>query len=106
MAPTLQSRIADALSRVRHPRTGIDLLSAEAVRDVATTTSGKVRLTLLLARGDDPSLALTVRRALENVEGVSEVTIDVGEAEGFAPNKRAPGRALPVMEQQRPAQRV
>ena len=106
MPPTLQSRIADALARIRHPRTGVDLLSAEAVRDVATTTSGKVRLTLLLAQGDDPSLALTVRRALENVEGVSEVTIDVGEAEAFAPNKRAPGRALPVMEQQRPAQRV
>ncbi|MGE5100155.1 MAG: P-loop NTPase [Deltaproteobacteria bacterium] len=104
MPPTLQGRVADALSRIRYPRTGTDLLSAEAVRDIATTTSGKVRLTLLLAQGDDPSLALTVRRALENVEGVSEVTVDIGDAAAFAPNKKPATRALPVMEQQRPAQ--
>ena len=106
MPPTLQARIADALARIRHPRTGTDLLSAEAVRDIAATTTGKVRLTLLLAQGDDPSLALAVRRALENVEGVSEVTVDVGDAAAFAPNAKPVSRALPVMDQQRPPQRV
>jgi ATP-binding protein involved in chromosome partitioning len=107
MPPTLQARIADALARIRHPRTGTDLLSAEAVRDIATTTSGKVRLTLLLGQGDDPALALAVRKALENVEGVSDVTVDVGDAAAFAANKRPASRALPVMEQQRSApQRV
>src|SRR5512135_1062686 len=104
MPPTLQARIAETLARIRYPRTGIDLLSAEAVRDIATTTSGKVRLTLLLAPGDDPSLALTVRRALENLDGVSEVTVDVGDASASTPNKKPASRALPVMEQQRPAQ--
>jgi ATP-binding protein involved in chromosome partitioning len=104
MPPTLQSRIADALSRIRHPRTGTDLLSADAVRDIATTTSGKVRLTLLLAAGDDPVIARTVRQALETVDGVTEVTVDVGDAAAFAPNKKPAGRALPVMEPQRPAQ--
>ena len=53
MATPLQARIADALSRIRHPRTGTDVLSGDAVRDIATTTSGKVRLTLLVAPGDD-----------------------------------------------------
>jgi ATP-binding protein involved in chromosome partitioning len=76
------------------------------VRDVATTTGGKVRLTLLLAQGDDPALALAVRRALENVEGVREVTVDVGDAAAFSANRKPPSRALPVMEPPRTAQRV
>jgi ATP-binding protein involved in chromosome partitioning len=98
MATPLQARIADALSRVRHPRTGTDVMSAEAVRDIATTTSGKVRLTLLLAPGDDPVLAKFVRQAVENVEGVTGVQVDVGDASA-EPAKRPAGRALPVMNQ-------
>ena len=104
---SLQGRIADALARVRHPRTGRDVVTSEAVRDIATTTSGKVRLTLLLAPGDDPALARTVRQTLEGVEGVTEVTVDVGDAAPLgAARKQAGGsgggRALPVMDQ-RPA---
>jgi ATP-binding protein involved in chromosome partitioning len=99
MPSPLQSRIAQALGRVRHPRTGTDVLTADAVRDIATTTSGKVRLTLLLAEGDDPALARAIRQALENVEGVTEVTVDVGDAAAFAPNKKPASRSLPVMNQ-------
>jgi ATP-binding protein involved in chromosome partitioning len=102
---TLQGRIAEALSRVRNPRTGADVLSTDAVRDIATTTDGKVRLTLMLATGDDPALARSVRQAVESVDGVSQVTVDVADA-GAADAKRkaAASRALPVMEAQRPAQ--
>ena len=101
---TLQGRIAEALARVRHPRTGRDVVASEAVRDIATTTSGKVRLTLLLAPGDDPALARTIRQTLEHIEGVTEVTVDIGDAAAFAPNRKAAGgggagRALPVMDQ-------
>jgi ATP-binding protein involved in chromosome partitioning len=106
---TLQGRIAEALARVRHPRTGRDVVTSEAVRDIATTTSGKVRLTLLLAPGDDPTLARAVRQALEHVEGVTEVTVDVGDAAALATNRKPPGgtRALPVMDQApAPAKRV
>src|SRR5258708_4236596 len=100
MATTLQGRISDALSKIRHPRTGKDVLTSEAVRDVATTTSGKVRLTLLVSPGDDPVFARTLRQALEQVDGVTEVTIDVGDAAAFAANRKAASRALPVMNQQ------
>jgi ATP-binding protein involved in chromosome partitioning len=104
MATPLQARIADALSRIRHPRTGTDLLSGDAVRDIATTTSGKVRLTLLLAPGDDPTLARTIRQTLENLDGVTEVTVDVADAGEAKPGRKAASRALPVMDQQQPAQ--
>src|SRR5579862_7565241 len=99
MPSPLQARIAEALLRVQHPRTGTDVLTAEAVRDIATTTSGKVRLTLLLAPGDDPALARSIRQALENVDGVTEVTVDVGDAAAFEPNRKPASRALPVMNQ-------
>jgi len=99
-ATTLQGRIDQALSRVRHPRTGKDIVSSEVVRDVATTTTGKVRLTLLLAPGDDPSLARTVRQALEQTEGVTEVQVHVADATAFEASRKAASRALPVMNQQ------
>jgi len=86
-ATTLQGRIDQALSRVRHPRTGKDIVSSEVVRDVATTTTGKVRLTLLLAPGDDPSLARTVRQALEQTEGVTEVQVHVAESLSVHPER-------------------
>ncbi len=95
--------MAQALSRIPYPRTGDNLVASQAVRDVATTTAGKVRLTLLLAAGDDPALARTVRQILENVEGVTEVTVDVADAAAFAANRKPAGRALPVMDD-RPAQ--
>jgi ATP-binding protein involved in chromosome partitioning len=101
---TLQGRIAEALSRIRNARTGADVLSSDAVRDIATTTDGKVRLTLLLAAGDDPALARSVRHTVEAVEGVSQVTVDVRDAAAGDAKRKAPSRALPVMEAPRPAQ--
>ena len=74
---TLQERIAKALSKVYHPRHGTDLVSAESVRDIATTTDGKVQLTLLLAAQDDPALAREVRHAVQAVEGVIDVRVNV-----------------------------
>jgi ATP-binding protein involved in chromosome partitioning len=109
MSDTLTARVDEALLRIRHPRTGKDLLASDAVRDVATTTSGKVRLTLLLAPGDDPALAKTIRQAVESVDGVTHVQVDVVAAPGTPPRegpagtgtagKPAGGRALPVMDQ-------
>ena len=58
---------------MRNPRTGTDVVSSDAVRDIATTTDGKVRLTLLLAAGDDPALArVGAAGASSSVEGVTE----------------------------------
>src|SRR5881398_1251004 len=104
MPTPLQARVAQALAGIQYPRTGTDVVSSQAVRDIATTTSGKVRLTLLLAPGDDPALARTVRQALERVEGVTDVQVDVGDAAAFDANRKAASRALPVMNQQPAAQ--
>ena len=103
---TFQERIESALARITDPRSGMSILDAEKIRDVATSTAGRVRLTLLLGAGDDPTLARDVRQALERVEGVTEVLVDVREAEapgGTPPRPAASSkRALPVMES-RPA---
>jgi ATP-binding protein involved in chromosome partitioning len=104
---SLQERIEAALERITDPRTGTNILGAEKIRDVATSTAGRVRLTLLLGAGDDPTLARDVRQALERVEGVTEVRVDVREADAPAPTPQRPAasskRALPVMEAPRPA---
>jgi len=96
MAETLQARIQSALEQVPSPRHGTNVWDAEQVRDIATTTDGRVRLTLLLAAGDDATLARDVRQALERVDGISEVRVDVKDPGGAA---RPAGRALPVMNE-------
>lgn len=113
---TLQERIAGVLADVRNPRTGADVMAAEMVRDIATTTDGKVRFTLLLGAADDATLVRTVRQAVETLDGVTDVRIDVRDpaqaeptparqaaAPQASPPAKAPaaagtGRALPVMD--------
>src|SRR5690349_18213774 len=105
MTQPLQARIAAALAQVIHPRTGTDVVTAEMVRDIGTTTSGKVRLTVLLSPNDPASLVRDVRQAVEQVEGVTEVRVDVKDAsapasEPVRTHAAAPSgapRALPVM---------
>ena len=117
MASNLQARIDAALARVVNARLGQNVLAAEMVRDIATTTDGRVRLTLLLAAADDAALARDVRQAVEGVEGVTGVQVDVkpatitaalkpghgpGQAPGAGAPPRAPGqgRALPTIGQE------
>jgi len=99
---SLQERIESALSRVRDPRSGADVLTADKIRDIATSTAGRVRLTLLLSPADDPALARDIRQALERVDGVTEVRVDVRDATapGETPARPAASskRMLPVME--------
>ncbi len=104
MSQTLQERIATALGSVLNPRTGTDVVSSEMVRDVATTTAGRVRLTILLAPDDPATLVRDVREAIERVDGVADVRVDVkdpSEADrpvsGGAPPPGGSARTLPVM---------
>src|SRR5215211_836594 len=104
MSQTLQEWIAAALAAVINPRTGTDVVSAEMVRDIATTTGGRVRLTMLLSPADPATLVRDVREAIERVDGVADVRVDVkdaSQADGRAAQKQAPppgpARALPVM---------
>jgi ATP-binding protein involved in chromosome partitioning len=101
MPPTFSERIEDALSKVVNTRTGSDVLSASQVLDIATSTEGRVRLTLILATDDDATLARDVRQAIERVEGVTDVRVDVKDATELrgpsAPAGAAPKRApLPL----------
>ncbi|MBX3173456.1 MAG: Mrp/NBP35 family ATP-binding protein [Gemmatimonadaceae bacterium] len=116
-ADTLQGRLAEALAPLANPRTGASLYRSQQVRDIAATRDGKVRVTLLLAAADDPTLARQVRQALEKVDGVAEVRVDVKDAgepqdgqyapQGKPGNVAAPkSRALPVMGEERQAPRT
>ena len=103
MSQTLQERIAAALGGVVNPRTGTDVLTAEMIRDVATTTAGKVRLTILLSPGDPATLVRDVRETIERIDGVSEVRVDVKDASETNGRTAPPpppspmARTLPVM---------
>ena len=97
MTTTLQERLAKALSQVRNARTGAGVYESQQLRDIATTVDGKVRATLQLDASDDPTLAREVRRAIENVSGVTDIQLDVRGASSPSPAPR--GRSLPVMDQ-------
>ena len=110
MADSLRQRIDAALRQVRNERLGRDVLESEMVDNVATTVEGQVRLTLRLAASDDATLARSVRQAVEGVQGVTAVRVDIEDAaravpssshQASAPPPRAAAasRALPVMEQ-------
>jgi ATP-binding protein involved in chromosome partitioning len=124
MSTNLQDRITDALSHVRNNRVGANVLEADMVSDIATTTDGRVRLTLSLSPEDNATVVREVRQALQLVEGVTDVRVDVKDASqtNSAPRRdqrpapkpfTAPAtpnvgasRALPVMGQQPQSRRA
>ncbi|HEX6053515.1 MAG TPA: Mrp/NBP35 family ATP-binding protein [Gemmatimonadaceae bacterium] len=106
MSQTLHERIGAALAGVINPRTGANVVESEMVRDIGTTPAGKVRLTMLLAPADPATLVRDVRQAIESVNGVTEVRVDVkdpaeaGQPRGeraAPPPPHTPARTLPVM---------
>ncbi len=117
MPANLQERVTDALSRIRNNRVGTNVLEAEMIRDIATTTDGKVRLSLFLSADDDATVVREVRQTLQQVPGVTDVRVDVKDATATrataappkptpAPAKSASSRALPVMGQETQSQRA
>jgi ATP-binding protein involved in chromosome partitioning len=125
MSANLQDRIADALTHVRNNRVGANVLEAEMVRDIATTTDGRVRLTLFLSPEDNATVVREVRQALQLVEGVTDVRVDVKDASqantavrptqqqapkpaptAASSSKSGASRALPVMGQEPQSQRA
>jgi ATP-binding protein involved in chromosome partitioning len=93
MADNLQDRIRFALSHVRNPRLGVNVLDAEMIRDIAITPDGRVRLTLLLTPEDDATLVRDVFSAVAAVDGVADVRVDPKDAS--APVQR---KMLPVVD--------
>jgi ATP-binding protein involved in chromosome partitioning len=122
MSDNLQVRIDTALSTVRNNRLGVNILEAGMVRDIATTTDGKVRFSILLSASDDAAIVRDARQAVEQLPGVTEVRVDVRDAaqpagssvrpadtnEALPPKPRAEGkpRSLPVMGQEPQSQRA
>jgi ATP-binding protein involved in chromosome partitioning len=117
----LQERVTDALSRIRNNRVGANVLDAEMIRDIATTTEGRVRLTLFLSPDDDATVVREVRQTLQQVPGVTDVRVDVKDASQLgkpatqahvppapthAPAKTGASRTLPVMGQETQSQRA
>lgn len=100
MAKDLESRVASALSRIRTPRTGSDVFSGGMVRDLSVGADGEVSLTFLLSPDDPATLVREARRALQEVEGVTDVKIDVVEPK--APG--APAGARPAAPAAHPHQ--
>jgi ATP-binding protein involved in chromosome partitioning len=91
------------------------------VRDIATTTDGKVRLTLFLSPDDNATLVRDVRQTLQQVDGVSDVRVDVKDASqantakatrasagspATQPLRAGAPRALPVIGQEPQSQRA
>ncbi|HXY32039.1 MAG TPA: Mrp/NBP35 family ATP-binding protein [Gemmatimonadaceae bacterium] len=115
MTEPLTARIDAALRQVTNPRTGLDIVSSEMVRDIAVTVEGRVRFTMLLSAVDPASLVRESRQAVERLEGVRDVRVDVkdpsqlssaaatgegGRARAAGGEAPAAGRTLPVMGQE------
>src|SRR6266566_2587905 len=108
MTANLQERVTDALSRIRNNRIGANVLEAEMVRDIATTTDGKVRLSLFLSADDDATVVREVRQTLQQVPGVTDVRVDVkdsSQAKNISEAKST-SRTLPVMGQEPQSRRA
>ena len=120
MSDNLLTRIDVALSSVRNNRLGVNILEAGMVRDIATTTDGRVRFSVLLSAADDATIVRDARQAVEGIQGVKDVRVDVRDAAQphGAPVKPAESndalpkqtgarpRALPVMGQEPQSQKA
>jgi len=120
MSDNLAVRIDTALASVRNNRLGVNILEAGMVRDVATTSDGKVRFSVLLSATDDATIVRDARQAVEQLDGVTEVRVDVKDAaqpnggavstaktnDALPPTPKGKQRSLPVMGQEAQSQKA
>jgi ATP-binding protein involved in chromosome partitioning len=92
MRESLSAAVAAALARIQNPRLGNDLLSAGMIRDLEVE-GGRVSFTFLLGRQDPATLVREARKALQAVEGVTEVKINVTDPSGPTPVTHQPPAA-------------
>lgn len=90
----LLRRVHLALAQVRHPKSGEDLAASGHIQELKISDDGVVHFHFALRPEDPGTLVREVRSAVEGVEGVSKVRIDVK----LPQEVQAP--------QQRPAQRT
>jgi ATP-binding protein involved in chromosome partitioning len=80
----LKGKVEAALSALRNDRVGTDVLSAGMIQDLAVGADGVVSFTFLLSNDDSGMLVRQARRAVENVDGVVDVKIQVTNPGGAA----------------------
>ena len=96
MTGAIEGRVFEALARIRNERLGNDLVSAGMVRDLAADDAGRVSFTFLLGSEDPGTLVREARRAVEAIDGVSEVKINVTNPAGPARTTHAAPGAQPA----------
>ena len=79
-----------ALSRLQNPRLENDLVSAGMVRDLAVDSTGRVAFTFLLGRDDPATLVREARKAIRELDGVSDIKITVVDPAGAPKATHAP----------------
>jgi ATP-binding protein involved in chromosome partitioning len=92
------ARVAGALTNIRVPRANTDVISAGLVTDLRVQDDGSVSFTFTLSRDDPASLVREARQAVREVEGVTQVRINVAEpasAGGAAAPPRQAGPPAP-----------
>ena len=87
---SLDAPVAAALGRIQNPRLGNDLLSAGMIRDLTVSADGRVAFTFLLSRQDPATLVREARKALQEIDGVTDVKIKVVDPAGPAPVTHGP----------------
>jgi ATP-binding protein involved in chromosome partitioning len=93
MTNPLLARVAGALTNLRSPRAQTDVISAGLVQDLQVQDDGSVSFTFALGREDPASLVREARAAVREVEGVTQVRINVVEPTGATGGAGAPSGA-------------
>jgi ATP-binding protein involved in chromosome partitioning len=73
----LRERILTVLRNVKNPRTGDDVIAGEHVQALEIDGEGKVHIQFLLRPEDPGTLVRDARTAVEAIDGVTKVKIDV-----------------------------
>ncbi len=81
-APTVKSRVEQALGAITQPR---------HVRDLLVDAQGAVSFTFVLTSADPASLARQARKAVESVPGVTAVKVNVVDAAEAGARSSSPG---------------
>ncbi len=96
---SLETRVQQALTSLRHPRRETDVVAAGMVKDLSVE-DGAVAFTFLLGKDDPATLVRDARKTIQQVAGVTAVKINVVDpgaraAPAGPPLRGAPGPVPP-----------
>ncbi len=88
----LEARVATALGQIQNERLGADVVSAGMVQNLIVSDGGAVSFTFVLSRDDPPTLVRTVKRAVKEIDGVTDLKLRITEPKPPPPD----GDAVPA----------